>query len=243
MKSFYDINIIFIFILSFTLHANEELPPLKITKIQKGVYLHKSYNNVKGFGLVSSNGLIVIDGGNAFIVDTPWSENDTAILIRWIKDNNYQLLGSISTHSHEDRTTGIKWLNQQEIPTYATTLTNNILKKVGRAPAKFSIEAPESSLADGMVSIYYPGEGHAVDNIVVWLPKLKILFGGCLVRSMTSKSLGYTGEANIHQWTHSIDNVMHKYNDATLVIPGHGKVGDFQLLEHTKVLAQNAVGK
>ena len=198
---------------------------------------------MKGFGLVSSNGLIVIENEKAFVVDTPWSEKDTEILVNWIKDKNYQLLGSVSTHSHEDRTAGIAWLKRHNIPTYASALTNEILKQSGKVTAERILEGNEATLADGMITTYFPGEGHARDNIVVWLPRLKVLFGGCFVRSMASKSLGYTGEANIHQWANSVENVKNKFNDATLVIPGHGKVGDIQLLKHTKVLAKKAIGK
>lgn len=235
--------LIYLFIHSLTLQANEVIPSVKITKIQQNIYLHKSYNDVKGFGLVSSNGLIVIEDDKAFIVDTPWSEKDTEILVNWIKDKHYHLLGSVSTHSHDDRTAGIAWMKRQKIPTYATALTNEILNKAGKTQAQHNLEAVESTLADGMIKTYYPGEGHAVDNIVVWLPKSKILFGGCLVRSMASKSLGYTGEANIDQWGSSVEKIQKKFSDAEYVIPGHGRVGDIELLQHTKLLVNKQLLK
>ena len=72
----------------------------------------------------------------------------------------------------------------------------------------------------------------------MWLPQSKILFGGCLVKSLQSKTLGYTGDASIEQWPHSVEKVHLKYSEAKLVVPGHGKYGDIQLLEHTKKLAE-----
>lgn len=236
MMKFFWITCLFIF--SLTVQANEDLPPIKITEIERNVYLHKSYNDVKGFGLVSSNGLVVIEDNKAFIVDTPWSERDTENLVNWIKSKNYQLLGSVSTHSHDDRTAGIAWLKRHKVPTYATSLTNEILKRAGKTTAQHSLEGVESTLADGMLTTYYPGEGHAVDNIVVWLPKSKILFGGCLIKSMASNNLGYIGEANIEQWSISVEKLQKKFSDTVLVIPGHGKVGDIGLLKHTKALVK-----
>ena len=112
-------------------NAHEELPELVIEKIEENVYLHQSFSQVEGFGLVSANGLVVIDEGKAFIIDTPWSEKDTQKLVKWIEQKKIKLVGSISTHSHEDRTAGIKWLNDYSIPTYASALTNQILKKRG----------------------------------------------------------------------------------------------------------------
>lgn len=220
------------------IHANEALPELIIKKIQKNVYLHESFQHVEGFGLVSSNGLIVIHQNKAFIVDTPWSEPDTQALVNWIEKQNYQLSGSLSTHSHSDRTAGIAFLNARSVPTYAHSLTNNILKNENKEPAKISFSGSEFALTDHAIEIFYPGAGHSIDNIVVWLPEPKILFGGCLVKSLQSKGLGYTGSADIKAWPHSIEKVLTKYPMAKLVVPGHGKAGDLKLLDHTKRLTK-----
>lgn len=219
-------------------NAHEELPELVIEKIEENVYLHQSFSQVEGFGLVSANGLVVIDEGKAFIIDTPWSEKDTQKLVKWIEQKKIKLVGSISTHSHEDRTAGIKWLNDYSIPTYASALTNQILKKEGKTLATNTIEDSDNTFADGLIETFYPGAGHAIDNIVVWLPESKILFGGCLVKSLQSKTLGYTGDASIDIWPHSVEKVYMKYPQAKLVVPGHGKFGDKQLLDHTKKLAE-----
>ena len=218
--------------------AKQDAPELIIEEIEKDVYLHQSYSHVEGFGLVSANGLVIIDGDKAFIIDTPWSEKDTQKLVKWIEVKKLKLSGSISTHSHEDRTAGIKWLNMHTIPTYASALTNQILKKEGKDLALHTIEDMDNIFAGGHIKTFYPGAGHASDNIVVWLPQSKILFGGCLVKSLQSKTLGYTGDASIEQWPHSVEKVHLKYSEAKLVVPGHGKYGDIQLLEHTKKLAE-----
>ena len=223
--------------------ASDDVPELKIKKIEENVFLHTSYSRVDGFGLVSSNGLVIIDNGNAFIVDTPWSDRDTEKLAHWIQENNYELLGSVSTHWHEDRTAGIKWLNDHSISTYATTLTNDILRENKKEPADNNLEEDESTLVNGLIEVFYPGGGHTVDNVVVWLPKSKILFGGCFVRSLDSEGLDYTGEAHIDQWSRSAQNVLPRYPEAKTVIPGHGEIGDIALLKHTKNLAEAASHK
>lgn len=224
-------------------YSGEETPELKIVEISKGVYLHQSFHLTDVFGMVSANGLIVIDDNKAFIIDTPWSNQDTQKLVDWIVKNNYELVGSVSTHSHEDRTAGIKWLNSQSIPTYATELTNDLLKSKKRDLAKHTILDSEATLAGGLVEVFYPGGGHTIDNVVVWLPRSKILFGGCLVRSLESNGLGYTGEAYIEQWPSSVSNVLAKYSEAEVVVPGHGGIGGLALLEHTKLLAEQAAKK
>ncbi|MCL4163588.1 UNVERIFIED_CONTAM: hypothetical protein GTU68_000136, partial [Idotea baltica] len=142
-------------------------------------------------------------GQNAFIVDTPWSESDTEKLVSWIKSQGLEIIGSLSTHSHEDRTAGIEFLNAKSIPTYASNSTNFILRNQNKATATNSFSAERVSLADGSIEAFYPGPGHTVDNLVVWLPDYNILYGGCFVRSENSKGLGYTGEAFVDQWPDS----------------------------------------
>ena len=224
-------------------YAGKSLPEFEVEKISQGVYLHKSYQRVKGFGVVGSNGLVVIDGDNAFIIDTPWSDSDTEKLVSWVNKQGHVLAGSVSTHWHGDRTAGVKWLNAHSIPTYASKLTNEFLKKAGRELATNTFDQPEYRLAVANMEAFYPGAGHTMDNIVVWLPKSKILYGGCLIRSLEAKGLGYTGEASIDKWSDSVAKVLSRYPEAQIVIPGHGRFGDIRLLEHTKRLAESASGK
>ena len=220
--------------------ADEQLSGLEIKEIKPGVYLHKSYSHVDGFGLVSSNGLVVIEGKSAFLIDTPWSASDTEKLVNWVNERGLALAGSVSTHSHDDRAAGIPWLNSESIPTYATRLTNQILLKEGKEPAANSIDTPDYWLLDDSVEVFYPGGGHTIDNVVVWVPKFKLLHGGCFVKSLGSKGLGYTGEAYIDEWPDSVGKVLAKYPDVEVIIPGHGEAGDIRLLEHTKMLAESS---
>lgn len=231
---------ILLLLTAINVHAAEGLPELSIEKIHDGVYLHKSYQQVEEFGLVSSNGLVVVVDNAAWMVDTPWSEPDTAKLAGWIEQQGFELKGSVSTHSHDDRTAGVGWLNQNGVATWVSAQTNAILEQENKAPATHTFEGREHRWLDGKVEAFYPGGGHTVDNIVVWLPDSKILYGGCFIRSLASKGLGYTGEARIDQWSDSVRKVIERYPDALLVIPGHGKGGDRSLLTHTRELAESA---
>jgi metallo-beta-lactamase class B len=40
------------------------------------------------------------------------------------------------------------------------------------------------NIAGVTLQAYYPGAGHTRDNIVVWVPQDKVLFGGCLIKSL-----------------------------------------------------------
>ena len=66
----------------------------------------------------------------------------------------------------------------------------------------------------------YPGKGHTEDNIVVWLPQYNILVGGCLVKSTSAKDLGNVADAYVNEWSTSIENVLKRYRNINVVVPG-----------------------
>ncbi len=206
---------------------------LEVKAIDQNVYMHTSFKKVDGFGWVDSNGLVVINNNQAIIVDTPWSEKDTEELLSWISTHGFTIKASVSTHYHDDRTAGIRLLNSKSIPTYTSELTNDILIRKNLPVSSQVFSGDRFLMLNDLIEIYYPGEGHTKDNLVVWLPENKLLFGGCLIRPVEWKSLGYIGDANISQWSESVKNVQNKYPVINKVVPGHGNIGNESLLSHT----------
>lgn len=223
--------------MAYSATSNEKL---KITQLADNVYQHISYKEVEPWGMVGASGLVVVEGKNAHIIDTPWTQEGTEELLNWITSKNLTIKSSIVTHFHEDASGGIPFLNKSKIKTYATSLTNKLLAAEQKEKSSHEITTNEYELVTNTIEVFYPGAGHSQDNIVVWLPKEKILFGGCFVKNINSKNLGYTGDASIKDWPISIQKVINKYPDLKLVVPGHGNVGDVSLLKHTAQLALNA---
>lgn len=223
--------------------ASENSLELEIREIDDGVFLHTSYKMIDGYGLVDSNGLVVVSGNQALIIDTPWSEDDTEKLLSWISGQGFQVKGGIFTHFHEDRTAGIRVLNLKSIPTYASKLTNDLLVKEGKPTATNIFDSAKFAMFGGLVEAFYPGAGHTEDNLVVWLPKKKMLFGGCLVRSLAWDELGFTGDALVKDWANSIRNIQSEYDMIETVVPGHGKIGGKVILSHTITLAEKSSGR
>jgi metallo-beta-lactamase class B len=90
---------------------------------------------------------------------------------------------------------------------------------------------------------YYPGKGHAPDNIVVWVPQSKILYGGCFVKSTESSGLGNMSDANVQEWETSVQKVMKKYPSPAYIIPGHMSWQSKKSLTHTLKLIREALKK
>lgn len=91
--------------------------------------------------------------------------------------------------------------------------------------------------------VFFPGPGHAPNNVVLWFPDQQILFGGCLIKSASADSLGFTGDADLRAWPEAVRRVAARYRPA-LVVPGHGPLalGDAPL-RHTLDLLTTAPTK
>lgn len=52
-----------------------------------GIWRHVTYKAMEGWGNVPANGLIVVDGEHAVMIDTPWTPEETAVLLDWLEQN------------------------------------------------------------------------------------------------------------------------------------------------------------
>jgi len=92
------------------------------------------------------------------------------------------------------------------------------------------------------VQTFYPGAGHTTDNIVIWLPKAHVLFGGCFIKSLEAQTLGNVKDASVSQWPGSVNNVQTHFKNIKYLIPGHQSwKGDTAMLKHTIDLAKKGV--
>jgi glyoxylase-like metal-dependent hydrolase (beta-lactamase superfamily II) len=125
----------------------------------------------------------------------------------------------------------LSWLKAPEQEKYRQAYASMKFEKPDRV---FPIEKG-LFLKKGKLSfeVYFPGESHSPDNLTVYLKELDLLFGGCMVKSLESRNLGFTGDANMNEWPVSLKKVQAKYPNAKLVIPHHGQWGDAALLRHT----------
>lgn len=220
---------------NFFQSGSKDTEYVELSKINDNVWVHTSYSDYKG-SRSPSNGLVVLTSKGIVLVDTPWNPIQTKELIKLAKDTfNMEFVLAVITHAHADRIGGISTLLEQKIDVRSTSMTMKEAEKNGfKKPLTELDLEPVIQVGDTVIETFYPGEGHSKDNITVWLPKYKILFGGCLIKSEDSKDLGSITDANIEQWPKSVKNVFDKYKeDAETVIPGHGKWGGINLIEHT----------
>ncbi len=217
--------------------------PFKISvhPLTDNCYVFVSYG-LSGGQPFPANGLYIVTKEGIVIVDTPWGEDETQQLIDSVEQRYHKkIVLSISTHFHADRTGGIDVLKKAGTKTYSSLQTLELCKARGEKQAQYYFTKDTTFTVGGVtVQTYYPGEGHTKDNIVVWLPKQKVLVGGCLVKSTETNNIGNVADANVKQWPATMQNVINKFPSAKYVIPGHQGGLDKNSLQHTIDVVKSA---
>lgn len=214
---------------------------LQVSELRPGVWLHVSWQTFPDGTRVPSNGLIVRDGNHLLLVDTAWGEALTARLLDWIDANlRLPVTRAVVTHSHHDRIGGSAALLSRGIRISTHPLTRQLASEQGLPIPEALAELAEagSTARVGPAELFYPGPGHTRDNLMVWLPDSRVLFGGCAVRAASAKGLGNVAHADTAAWPASIQRALERYGSAEVVVPGHGDAGGPELLRHTLSLFQ-----
>ncbi len=225
-----------LFFTAFTLNTYSVSPkPVELIKVTDQIWVHTSYQFYNGY-LTPSNGLVVITEKGLIMVDTCWDNESTSELVEIATEKFKQkfVLAIITHGGHGDRIGGIDTLLQQGIEVIGTKqIARKAIEAGFKQPlAKLELEA-DFEIGEVRIETYYPGEGHSQDNITVWFPESRVLFAGCMVKSVDTNNLGNLADANVNEWPNSLKNLLQKYPDMNLVIPGHGNWGDIGLIYHT----------
>jgi len=214
--------------------GSEDSNYVELNRVKGNIWVHITYADYNG-NRTPSNGLVIETSDGMVLIDTPWNNEQTKELIKLIKDKfNKDISLAIITHAHEDRIGGIDTLLENKIDVRSTSMTAELAEKYGFKKPTPSLDSnPDIKIGDVAIEVFYPGAGHSSDNIVVWLPQDKVLFGGCIIKSLDSEGLGSTTDANLEMWPISIGKLLEKYSEADVVIPGNGKWGSIELVKHT----------
>ena len=230
---------IFFFLLTgllFIMHSRAQPAhaALQISYLTGDFYIYTTYHSYKG-NPVSANGLYLVTNEGVVMLDTPWDTTQFQPLLDSIENRHHQkVVMCIATHSHEDRTGGLEYYRSKGIKTYTTIQTDKICKEKNEKRAEFLIlNDTVFTIGHRTFETYFPGAGHAPDNIVIWFPAEKILYGGCLVKSTQAIDLGYLGDANTQFWPDAIQNIQYKFPKPAFVIPGHQDWSNINSLSHT----------
>lgn len=208
---------------------------VQLLKLSDSLYMHITWDEFENYGRFSSNGLIYIVDGKGLLIDTPMDNEKTKVLYNFFSDSlNVTITFFIAGHFHNDCMGGIRFLKEKGVTSISGVPTQIICNQLGLPIPDISFyDSLNVNFGGQVIKCYYLGGGHSEDNIVVYLEKEKVLFGGCLIKSKESINLGFIGDANLDAWPITIKKVKTKFQNPNLIIPGHGNIGDSSLYNHT----------
>ena len=233
-------KILYVLILSTILFACKETKEvyksetLSINRISEHTYQHISFFDTEEWGKVLCNGMIVVNGNEAVVFDTPTNNETSVELINWIKKSlKSKIVAVVPTHYHIDNLGGLDEFHRQGIPSYAYNKTiwiaeENTLPLPQNGFDKFI----ELKVGNEKVYVEFFGEGHTRDNIIGYFPLEDIMFGGCLIKEIGAGK-GNLAEANVEEWSETVKKIKIKYPNVKKVIPGHVELGGVELLDYT----------
>ena len=213
---------------------------VRLLHLQDSVFMHTTWEEIENYGRVGSNGMLVIRDGQAVMVDTPMGEPKTRLIAEYLKDSlGVTIKKHIAGHYHADCVGGLDYLKAKGVVSIANYMTINKCKEIGMpVPTDSFVDSLNFDFNGLKIQCRYFGGGHSFDNITVYLPEKKILFGGCLIKSLAAKNIGANGESVLDEWEVTVKRIIEKYQGPLTIIPGHGDYGSEELLAHTVRLAE-----
>ena len=207
---------------------------LIVIQVSENAFVHTSYLQTNDFGNVPCNGMIVRNSNEAIVFDTPTNDKSAEDLIKFIKEKlNCKINAIVPTHFHSDCLGGLAAFHEQYIPSFANfstielTKANNVVN-----PQNGFKDDLKLSLGKTYAMVKYFGQGHTKDNMVGYFPSENILFGGCLIKELEATK-GFLGDANVGDWSKTVEKIKKEYPNLKIVIPGHGAIGGSELLDYT----------
>lgn len=212
---------------------------LEIVPLTGDFYIYTTYNTYQE-NRTPAHGMYVVTTDGVVMFDTPWDTTQFQPLLDSIQTRHHKnVIMCFATHWHSDKTAGLEYYRQHGIKTYTTALTDELSKKNDMKRAEF-LMTRDTTFRVGQYTFetYYPGPGHTTDNIVIWFEKEKILYGGCLIKGASDKTLGYLGDANTAAYATTLENVQQKCQNPQHIIVAHSDWTNLNSLKHSIKLAK-----
>ena len=227
--------------LLFSFNAIGQINPgLEINHLTGDFYVYTTYQ-VYGDSPYPANGMYVVTNEGVVLVDSPWDRNQLEPLLDSIRAKHQkEVVMAIATHHHADRTGCLDLLNKKGIKTFTSELTDHFskIKNEKRASHLFKKDTT-FTIGQYAFRAFYPGKGHAEDNIVVWFEKERILYGGCFVKSSETPDLGNLSDADVAAWKISMQKTIKQFPKPQFIIPGHLGWQSKKALQHTLQLIKD----
>jgi len=212
-----------------------------VAQIGRGLWVHTTVGKLDDGSPYLANGALIEDGDHSVLIDAGWKPREADALVDWAATKlKHPVSKAYVTHFHYDRLGGATALERRHIPVFAIPATIE-LARTTHQPAipdhPLNLPSAPSPIARDAL-IFFPGGGHTRDNVIVYFPNERILFGGCFIKDSKATGLGNIADADLAAWPASLGRTEAAFPQAATVIPGHGPM-DPRALTHTRDLLKH----
>ncbi len=238
------------------IRAEKKDTTLVVTPISKNVYSivapsfglptpeNKGWNSNCHF-VVANTGVLLFDTGSSESIGKKIKHaiaSVTDLPVRWI----------VNSHSHADHWLGNAAFSETVEEIIASQPTINTMKQDGPGAVSFFSRITKGSI--GATQLLYPttvldqnlkrnfgevsvefifsNDGHSPGDVLMWLPKQKILFGGDVLSSDWMPIV--TGHGNVLNFIRTLESVSQLH--PKIVLTGHGIAGTGYLIQRDAAL-------
>lgn len=105
---------------------------MEIIPLGEGLYIHTTWHNFEQFGRYPCNGLIYVQYGEALLLDTPVTNEQTEQLVHVIQNQlQAEVTLFIPNHFHNNCMGGLQYLQSIGVPSLSLELTRQICRNEG----------------------------------------------------------------------------------------------------------------
>ena len=177
-------------------------------------------------GYAATNGYLLQTNQATILIDAP------AGVYQWLQDMNVEPTHLILTHQHWDHSHDASYFIKGEILAYAAPSEDLILQQRFRQNYGIPLEVKPYQVSRKLEDLecFSIGDlnfkafhvpGHSVDSLAFYCQEYKMCFGGDVLMKRSCGRTDLPG-GNAKQLINSIENVLFKLPDDTIVLSGHG---------------------
>jgi len=209
--------------------ASSESPRLVLTRLTDKLYISEDYFYVK------ENSVVYIGNSYVTVIGATWTPRTAGLLADEIAKITPKPIREVVDTNHDlDRAGGNAYFKSIGARIVSIKMTRDLLKREGERSVeltrrafpdypKIDIVLPDQvfaggfSLQDDDIQGIYLGPSHKPDDIFVYFPKEKVLYGGCVLK----EQLGNTDGADLVEYPKTLRKLKQLNLDIATIVAGH----------------------
>jgi metallo-beta-lactamase class B len=204
-------------------------PKVVLTRFSDDIYIAEDYFYAK------ENSLVYIGTSFVTVVGATWTPRTASLLAAEIAKVTSKPIEEVIDTNHDlDRAGGNAYFKSIGARIVSTALTRDLLEKEGKRSVALArqgwtdypnieIVLPDTvfqgdfTLQDGSIRGFYLGPSHRIDDIFVYFPRERILYGGCALK----ERLGSTEGSDLVEYPKTLRKLKQLGLPIDTIIAGH----------------------